>query len=200
MDTFANNGSNNKTSAGSGSNSADLADLLSRIRSLEMKDQRLYKVIGTLWAALSTLEDRLELLEKTAARTPAPEAPSTNQKKTAEGKPKKPSLYSKSAILLDIQPLDDQTDLGKLEELVRSVQADGLLWGASSLTRAKTLQIACVVEDAVVETETLVDQISAFKDHVQSVDVVAAAPFFERNGQHRGSPGFHPVAGPSPTS
>lgn len=192
MNTFTNNGCNKTSSAGSGSNSADLEDLLSHIRSLEMEDQRLYKVIGTLWAALSAVEDRLELLEKTTARTPTPKAPSTNQKKT--------TLYSKSAILLDVEPLDDQTDLEKLEEVVRSVQADGLLWGASNLTRTKRLQISCVVEDSMVETETLVDQISTFKDYVQSVDVVAAAPFFQKNKQRRGTPGFHPAACLSPTS
>lgn len=36
----------------------------------------------------------------------------------------------KSSVLLDIKPWDDETDMKKLEETVRSVQMEGLLWGA----------------------------------------------------------------------
>ena len=44
-----------------------------------------------------------------------------------------------------MQPWDDETDMAKLEESVRSIQADGLLWGASKLVAVgygiKKLQI-----------------------------------------------------------
>ena len=50
-----------------------------------------------------------------------------------------------------MQPWDDETDLVKLEEAVRSIEADGLLWGASKFVAVgygiKKLQISCVVED-----------------------------------------------------
>lgn len=36
----------------------------------------------------------------------------------------------KSSVLLDVKPWDDETDMKKLEETVRSVQMEGLLWGA----------------------------------------------------------------------
>lgn len=36
----------------------------------------------------------------------------------------------KSSILLDIKPWDDETDMKKLEEAVRSIEMPGLLWGA----------------------------------------------------------------------
>lgn len=36
----------------------------------------------------------------------------------------------KSSILLDVKPWDDETDMKKLEEAVRSVQQEGLTWGA----------------------------------------------------------------------
>ncbi|KAL0425266.1 UNVERIFIED_CONTAM: Elongation factor 1-delta [Sesamum radiatum] len=36
----------------------------------------------------------------------------------------------KSSVLLDVKPWDDETDMKKLEEAVRSVQMEGLLWGA----------------------------------------------------------------------
>ncbi|KAG6531383.1 hypothetical protein ZIOFF_005189 [Zingiber officinale] len=36
----------------------------------------------------------------------------------------------KSSVLLDVKPWDDETDMKKLEEAVRSVEMPGLLWGA----------------------------------------------------------------------
>lgn len=36
----------------------------------------------------------------------------------------------KSSVLMDVKPWDDETDMKKLEEAVRGVQMEGLLWGA----------------------------------------------------------------------
>lgn len=41
-----------------------------------------------------------------------------------------PTLIAKSSLLLDVKPWDDETDMAKLEECVRSIQADGLVWGS----------------------------------------------------------------------
>ena len=41
-----------------------------------------------------------------------------------------PTLIAKSSIILDIKPWDDETDMKKVEELVRTIEADGLVWGA----------------------------------------------------------------------
>ncbi|KAG5833943.1 hypothetical protein ANANG_G00281280 [Anguilla anguilla] len=94
-----------------------------------------------------------------------------------EKKSKKPALIAKSSILLDVKPWDDETDMAKLEECVRSVQMDGLLWGSSKLVPVgygiKKLQIQCVVEDDKVGTDQLEEQITAFDDYVQSMDVAA---------------------------
>ena len=57
----------------------------------------------------------------------------------AAKKAKKPTLIAKSSILLDVKPWDDETDMAKLEECVRSVQMDGLLWGASKLAKCVTM-------------------------------------------------------------
>ncbi|XP_039546049.1 eukaryotic translation elongation factor 1 delta b (guanine nucleotide exchange protein) isoform X4 [Pimephales promelas] len=95
----------------------------------------------------------------------------------AAKKAKKPVLIAKSSILLDVKPWDDETDMKKLEECVRSVQVDGLLWGASKLVPVgygiKKLQINCVVEDDKVGTDFLEEEITKFEDYVQSVDVAA---------------------------
>lgn len=44
--------------------------------------------------------------------------------------PPEPAVVAKSSILLDVKPWDDETDMAKLEECVRSIQADGLVWGS----------------------------------------------------------------------
>ncbi|OBS59536.1 hypothetical protein A6R68_09339 [Neotoma lepida] len=88
-----------------------------------------------------------------------------------------PAVVAKSSILLDVKPWDDETDMTKLEECVRSIQADGLVWGSSKLVPVgygiKKLQIQCVVEDDKVGTDMLEEQITAFEDYVQSMDVAA---------------------------
>ena len=40
-----------------------------------------------------------------------------------------PTVIAKSSILLDVKPWDDETDMAKLEECVRSIQMEGLVWG-----------------------------------------------------------------------
>uniref|UniRef100_A0A670ZVZ1 Elongation factor 1-delta n=2 Tax=Pseudonaja textilis TaxID=8673 RepID=A0A670ZVZ1_PSETE len=98
-------------------------------------------------------------------------------KQYAEKKSKKPGLIAKSSILLDVKPWDDETDMAKMEERVRSVQVDGLVWGASKLVPVgygiKKLQIQCVVEDDKVGTDILEEEITKFEDYVQSVDIAA---------------------------
>ncbi|KAM9853054.1 phenylalanine--tRNA ligase beta subunit [Aulostomus maculatus] len=92
-------------------------------------------------------------------------------------KSKKPTLIAKSSILLDVKPWDDETDMAKMEECVRSISVDGLLWGQSKLVPVgygiKKLQIGCVVEDDKVGTDLLEEAITAFEEYVQSVDVAA---------------------------
>jgi len=95
----------------------------------------------------------------------------------AEKKSKKPALVAKSSIVLDVKPWDDETDMKEVERLVRTIECDGLLWGASKLVAVgygiKKLQISCVVEDDKVSTDFLEEQITGFEDHVQSMDIAA---------------------------
>merc|ERR1712109_152206 len=95
----------------------------------------------------------------------------------AAKKSKKPALIAKSSILLDIKPWDDETDMVEMERLVRAIVKDGLLWGASKLVPLaygiKKLQINCVVEDDKVGTDDLEEDLIAFEDYVQSVDIAA---------------------------
>ncbi len=92
-------------------------------------------------------------------------------------KSKKPALIAKSSVLLDVKPWDDETDMSIMEKNVRSIEMDGLLWGASKLVPVgygiKKLQIMCVIEDEKVSIDLLSEQIEGFEDVVQSVDVAA---------------------------
>jgi len=94
-----------------------------------------------------------------------------------EKKAKKPVLIAKSNIILDVKPWDDETDMVALENCVRSIVMDGLLWGSSKLVplayTIKKLQISCVVEDDKVSVDDLEEQITAFEDYVQSIDIAA---------------------------
>jgi len=92
-------------------------------------------------------------------------------------KSNKPTLIAKSSVLLDVKVWDDETDMAALEKSVRGIVMDGLVWGSSKLVPVaygvKKLQIQCVIEDDKVSTEALEEQICAFDDYVQSVDIAA---------------------------
>ncbi|KAI7809955.1 putative elongation factor-1, partial [Triplophysa rosa] len=199
------------------SKSEDHSEVISRMKSLQLDNKNLHKVVDDLRAMLSKLESRMAVLEKSqgpakktapvtkAAPVQKPKVAAQNGaddddddvdlfgseeedeeaerikaervKEYAARKSKKPALIAKSSILLDVKPWDDETEMSKLEECVRSIQMDGLLWGASKLVPVgygiKKLQIGCVVEDDKVGTDILEEEITKFEDYVQSVDIAA---------------------------
>ncbi|XP_029049919.1 elongation factor 1-beta' [Osmia bicornis bicornis] len=93
----------------------------------------------------------------------------------AEKKSKKPALIAKSSLVLDVKPWGDETDMKAMEEAVRSIQMDGLVWGASKLVAVgygiNKFRIMCVIEDDKVSVDLLVETIENFQDLVQSVDI-----------------------------
>ncbi|XP_064100258.1 elongation factor 1-beta'-like [Macrobrachium nipponense] len=95
----------------------------------------------------------------------------------AAKKSAKPGPIAKSQIMLDVKPWDDETDMKVMEDQVRTVTMDGLVWGASKLQPLafgiNKLSILCTVEDAKVSVDDLTEKIEAFEDYVQSVDVAA---------------------------
>uniref|UniRef100_A0A069DS83 Putative elongation factor 1 delta n=1 Tax=Panstrongylus megistus TaxID=65343 RepID=A0A069DS83_9HEMI len=95
----------------------------------------------------------------------------------AAKKSKKPAIIAKSSIVLDVKPWDDTTDMKLMEEEVRKIKTDGLLWGASKLVPLAygihKLQISCVVEDEKVSVDWLQETIETIEDYVQSVDIAA---------------------------
>lgn len=64
-----------------------------------------------------------------------------------------------------------------MEDQVRTIVMDGLLWGVSKLVPLaygiKKLQILCIIEDEKVSVDELQEKIQEFEDFVQSVDIAA---------------------------
>jgi len=95
----------------------------------------------------------------------------------AEKKAKKPALIAKTSVLLDIKPWDDETDMDAMLKSAKTIEKEGLVWGAHKLVPVgygiNKLQLMCVVEDEKVSIDELCEQIAEFEDYVQSVDISA---------------------------
>ncbi|KAK6586221.1 hypothetical protein PZA11_001278 [Diplocarpon coronariae] len=94
-------------------------------------------------------------------------------KKKKEGKTKP---AAKSVVTMDVKPWDDETDMKALEASVRSIEKDGLVWGASKLVAVgfgiKKLQINLVIEDDKIGLDDLQEEIAdSFEEYVQSTDI-----------------------------
>ncbi|KAN0079902.1 hypothetical protein V8E55_009468 [Tylopilus felleus] len=89
----------------------------------------------------------------------------------------KPKAAAKSVVTLEVKPWDDETDMQALEGSVRSIQMEGLVWGASKLVAVgygiRKLQITLVVEDELVSLDDLQEKVAEFDDYVQSSDIAA---------------------------
>ncbi|KAH9776753.1 EF1 GNE domain-containing protein [Citrus sinensis] len=128
-------------------------------------------------------DDDVDLFgEETEEEKKAAEARAASVKASAK---KKES--GKSSVLLDVKPWDDETDMKKLEEAVRSVQMEGLLWGASKLAPVgygiKKLQIMLTIVDDLVSVDTLIEEHlleEPINEYVQSCDIVAFNKIFLR--------------------
>jgi elongation factor 1-beta len=129
-------------------------------------------------AAAEADDDEIDLFgsdeeeDAEAERVKAERVAAYNTKKAG-----KPKTVAKSVVTMDVKPWDDETDMVALEAAVRSIEQDGLVWGASKLVPIgygiKKLQITLVVEDEKVSTDELQEKIAEFEDYVQSTDIAA---------------------------
>ncbi|KAJ7858683.1 hypothetical protein B0H14DRAFT_3108030 [Mycena olivaceomarginata] len=99
----------------------------------------------------------------------------------------KPKTVAKSIVILDVKPWDDETDMNKLLEAVKSIKQDGLVWGGHQFLPIgygiKKLQAkyfhfmrsntSLATEDELVSVAELEEKITEFEDYVQSTDVAA---------------------------
>merc|ERR1712173_406852 len=87
----------------------------------------------------------------------------------------KKAVIAKTSVVLDIKPWDDETDMTEMLNNVKTIEKDGLVWGASKLVPVgygiNKLRIIMVVEDEKVSIDEVQEQIAEFEDFVQSVDV-----------------------------
>lgn len=98
--------------------------------------------------------------------------------KAAADASKKAAPIGRSAVILDIKPWGEETDMAELEKKVREIAQEGLEWKAGQLLPVafgvKKLQIMChIVDDLVSVDEDIIANIEALEDLVQSVDTFA---------------------------
>jgi len=187
--------------------SAGTMELQTKLTSLEKENKTLKKVTDDLKALVLKLEGRVAVLEKSgSAAPPAKAAPAKEEeedeevdlfgsdsdeeedaekvrireerlKAYAEKKAKKPALIAKTSVLLDIKPWDDETDMDAMLKSAKTIEQEGLVWGAHKLVPVgygiNKLQLMCVVEDEKVSIDELCEKITEFEDYVQSVDIAA---------------------------
>jgi len=186
--------------------SAGTMELQTKLNSLEKENKTLKKVTDDLKNLVIKLEARVVSLEKGGVKAAPAAAPAaadddddeevdlfgesdeeeSEEKKRIteerlkayhEKKAKKPALIAKTSVLLDIKPWDDETDMDKMLECAKSIEKEGLVWGAHKLVPVgygiKKLQLMCVVEDEKVSIDELQEQIAEFEDYVQSCDVAS---------------------------
>nr|AQS22655.1 elongation factor 1-delta [Pseudodiaptomus poplesia] len=177
--------------------------LASKLSALELENRQLKKLTDDLKKMVMGLEGRVASLEGGKKAAPAAAAAKEEDdddvdlfgsedeeedeekaritaerlKAYAEKKSKKPALIAKTSVLFDVKPWDDETDMNEMLKAVKTIEKDGLTWGANKLVPVgygiNKLQIMCVVEDEKVSLEELSEQIEAFEDYVQSVDIAA---------------------------
>jgi len=181
--------------------------LASKLSALEIENKTLKKVTEDLKTVISKLESRVAALEggkPASAPAAAPAAAAADDddddvdlfgsdeeedddekarvtaerlKAYADKKSKKPALIAKTSVLFDVKPWDDETDMNEMLKACKSIEMDGLVWGANKLVPVgygiSKLQLMCVVEDEKVSIEELQEKMADFEDFVQSVDVAA---------------------------
>lgn len=103
------------------------------------------------------------------------------KKKKAEEKKKdkkKDEVVQKSLVILDVKVWDPEQDYDALAKKIIGIEKDGLFWKTEYQLKdvafgVKKIVIGLVVEDEKVSVDDVIDEIQAWEDEVQSVDIVA---------------------------
>lgn len=103
-------------------------------------------------------------------------AAAAEAKAAAAASKKKEAAVGKSTLVLAVKPADTEVNLDALEEKIRAIQMDGLLWGKSQRAEMcfglMQLQMGAVVTDDV-SIDDLQEKIEAMEDEVQSTEIIA---------------------------
>merc|ERR1711874_493548 len=176
----------------SGLSAAEEMALMKKLGALEVENKELKKVTDDLKSLVLSLQARVDKLDGGKASAPAAKAAPAPAKEEEEDddvdlfgsdeesddhekKAKKPKVIAKTSVLFDVKPWDDETDMDAMLTQVKTIEMEGLVWGASKLVPVgygiKKLQVMCVVEDEKVSIDELSEKICEFEDFVQSVDI-----------------------------
>jgi elongation factor 1-beta len=121
-------------------------------------------------------DDDIDLFGDDAA--PAEEKP--KPKKEVPKKAAKPKPIAKSIVVFEVKVYEVMTDaeLEVLAKRVLELKIDGLVWNnepkyVEVAYGVRKIQMGCVIEDDKVLTDDIFDQITAWEDIVQSVDMTS---------------------------
>jgi elongation factor 1-beta len=136
------------------------------------------KVVGAIvLPTVAAADDDLDLFgdddEEGAAAAKAAVAAAAKSKK----KPKK-VVIAQSLVLFEVKPLDNETDLDVLGARILGLTGDGIYWKSEFKKEPVAygifkIIIGVTVEDDKVSVDALQEQIEAFDDMVQSVEIAA---------------------------
>merc|ERR1712203_149446 len=170
----------------SGLSAAEEMALMKKLGALEVENKELKKVTDDLKSLVLSLQARVDKLDGGKAPAPAAKAApapaeddddvdlfgsdeeSDDEEKKRiteerlkayhEKKAKKPKVIAKTSVLFDVKPWDDETDMDAMLKECKSIEMEGLVWGASKLVPVgygiKTPGM-CVVEDEKVSIDEL---------------------------------------------
>jgi translation elongation factor EF-1beta len=79
-------------------------------------------------------------------------------------------------LLIDVKPWETETDLDALFLKIKAITMEGLVWKEEYKKDPiaygiNKLVVGCVIEDAKVSSDDLVEKIEGFEEDVQSVDI-----------------------------
>jgi elongation factor 1-delta len=107
----------------------------------------------------------------------AAKAAAQKAKKEAEGKKKKKVVVAMSLVMLEVKPLDSETNLDDLaKRIFSSVTQDGLFWKTEYKKEPIAFGIEKLIvgfscEDEKVSVDDIVEKIEAIDELVQSVEI-----------------------------
>ncbi|KAB1725053.1 hypothetical protein FNE60_30110, partial [Klebsiella pneumoniae] len=141
---------------------AHLARWYRHISSFSEAEKKAFPGTPTPAAKKEEEDDDVDLFGSDEEDEEAEKLKAERVKAYSEKKTKKPALIAKSSVVLDVKPWDDETDMAETEKKVRSIEMDGLVWGAAKLVPLaygiKKLSIMCVVEDEKVSIDELTEK------------------------------------------
>lgn len=100
------------------------------------KDAGSYTSGGGSSAAADDDDDDVDLFGSDDEEEESDEAKKVREERLAAyaaKKSKKPALIAKTSVLLDCKPWDDETDMDAMLKNIKTIEMDGLVWGASKL-------------------------------------------------------------------